>query len=120
MDYMDEWDPDWAGDPKISTLKRIAFQAQKDIANLQSLLASETNDRANKDSVVLEEIRMIRSHIGQIRKENNVSNLYFKGLISKEEAKRLWDLYQSPDEENHRVAEAAINTLTNEKIQGSI
>lgn len=120
MDYMDEYDPDWAGDPKISTLKKIAFQVQRDIGVLKTSIATEINDRTNKDALTLEEIRMIRSHIAQIRKENNVSNLYFRDKISKEEAKRLWELYQSPDAENHRVADAAIEALTYEKIQGSI
>jgi len=112
MDYMDEYDLDWAGDPKISTLKKMAFQAQKDISQIKNDQATEVGTRTHENSITLQELVMIRSHIAQIRKENNISNLYFQEKISKEEAKRLWELYKSPDEENHRVADAAIEQLT--------
>ena len=112
MDWMDEYDPDWVGDPKISTLKKMAFQAQKDISQLRNDLGKEKGDRLHDDKQTEGLIAMITGHIGTLTKENNISNLYFQEKISKEEAKRLWELYKSPDEENHRVADAAIEQLT--------
>ena len=112
MDWMDEYDPDWAGDPKISTLKKMAFQAQKDISQLRNDLGKEKGDRLHDDKQTEGLIAMITGHIGRLTKENNISNLYFQEKISKEEAKKLWELYKSPDEENHKVADAAIEQLT--------
>jgi len=111
MNYMDEFDPDWVGDPKISTLKRVAFEAKNDIISLKATLAIETKERLNTDQIALDELILLRTHIARIRRENNISNLYFQDKITKEEAKRLWDLFHSPDQENHRVAEAAIEEL---------
>jgi len=112
MDYMDEWDLDWPGDPKISTLKKMAFEAKGDIIVLKGEIAKEKSNRLHDDKQTEGLIAMITGHIGRLTKENNISNLYFQDKISKEEAKRLWDLYKSPDEENHRVADAAIEELT--------
>jgi len=47
----------------------------------------------------------------RINIENSISNLYFQDKITKKEAKRLWSMYNSPDEENHKVAAAAIEQL---------
>jgi hypothetical protein len=107
MDYMDEYDPDWAGDPKISTLKRMAFDAQRDIIQLKDYLAKEIGNR-----IIASTIARLIDSVKRLDRENSISNLYFQDKISREEAKRLWDLYKSPDEENHRVAEAAIEELT--------
>lgn len=116
MDWMDENDPDWVGNPKISTLKKMAFQAQTDIIQLKYDLTKEKGDRLHDDKQNDGLIAMITGHIGRLTKENNISNLYFQEKISKEEAKRLWDLYKSPDEENHKVADAAIDSLTNKLL----
>lgn len=109
---MDEFDPDWAGDPKISTLKRKTFQAERDIVTLQQTIALETTSRINKNIIHDDYIKELQQHVLKISKENSISTLYFKSKITKEEACRLWELYASPDEENHRVADAAIEQLT--------
>ena len=111
MDYMDEWDPDWPGDPKISTLKKIAFNNQRDINQLTQDMATITSVQ----TVHSEEILSLMRSIARISRENNISNLYFQDKITKEEAKRLWELYQSPDEENGKVADAAIEELIKNK-----
>lgn len=113
MDYMDEWDPDWSGDPKISTLKKMAFQAQKDIFGLKTDLVKEMGARVHDDKQTEGLIAMITGHIKRLTKENDISNLYFQDKISKEEAKRLWTMYKSPDDENHKVADAAIESINN-------
>jgi len=112
MDYMDEYDVDWAGDPKISTLKKMAFQNQRDIAKVTMDLAKETGDRIHVETGTAGIIARLMGSVKRLDRENSISNLYFQDKISKEEAKRLWDLYKSPDEENHRVADAAIEELT--------
>ena len=111
MEYMDEWDPDWPGDPKISTLKKIAFNNQRNINQLTSDMATSTSVQ----TVHSEEILSLMRSIARISRENNISNLYFQDKITKEEAKRLWKLYQSPDEENGKVADAAIEELIKNK-----
>jgi DNA repair ATPase RecN len=115
MDYMDEYDPDWIGDPKISTLKRMAFNAQRDIIQLQNAVASESAARVGKNITHEEQIKNLQNHMVTIKKQNSISNLFFMGIITKEEAKTLWDQYKSPDEENHRMADATIETLTNKQ-----
>ena len=115
MDYMDEWDPDWPGDPKISTLKKIAFNNQRDINQLTSDMATSKGTITSVQSVHNDQILSLMRNIAQITKENSISNLYFQDIISKEEAKRLWALYSSPDEENRIVADAAIEELIKRK-----
>ena len=115
MDYMDEFDPDWVGDPKISTLKKIAFQVQRDVFTLKNDLSKEKGDRIHDEKQTTALISMMTGHIGRISRENSISNLYFTDKISKEEAKRLWELYSSPDEENRKVADAAIEELIKRK-----
>jgi len=112
MDYMDEYDPDWVGDPKISTLKKIAFQAKRDVTQLQSDLKLESSVRAKENFTIGDDMRMLKDYISKIRKENSISNLFFMDIITKEEAKTLWDQYRSPDHENHRVADATIEQLS--------
>lgn len=116
---MDEFDPDWVGCPKISTLKKMAFQAQRDINDLRSADHYEKEHRTRKNEEHDVTINALLYTVEKLQKENSISNLYFKGLIDKEEAKRLWDLYKSPDIENHKIADLAINSLNNEEIQGS-
>jgi CRISPR/Cas system CSM-associated protein Csm4 (group 5 of RAMP superfamily) len=114
MDYMDEYDPDWPGDPKISTLKKMAFQAQKDISDLYNLTNAIDTNLNNAQREILNLSAAMNTMMTGILRENSISNLYFQDKISKEEAKGLWDLYKSPDEENHKVADAAIEQLTTE------
>jgi hypothetical protein len=108
---MDEYDPDWVGDPKISTLKTMAFQAKKDIANVQQAIASESGARVGKNITHEEQIQNLQHHILKLNKENSISTLFFMGIITKEEAKTLWDQYRSPDHENHLLADATIVQL---------
>ena len=115
MDYMDEWDLDWPGDPKISTLKHMAFQAKRDINKLTQDMATTNSGIMNTLTVHTDKVIELQSSIARISRENSISNLYFQDKISKEEAKRLWELYQSLDEENHRVADAAIEELIKKK-----
>lgn len=117
MNYMDEFDPDWVGDSKISTLKRMAFDAQQEISTLHNAVASESGARVGKNITHEDQIKYLQERIRIITRENSISNLFFAGIITKEEAKALWDQYRSPDEENHRVADAAIDGLNNKHFR---
>jgi len=108
---MDEWDPDWPGDPKISTLKEMAFKAKKDINTLIIDLEKEAENNSNEFQLIHNELQILKANITQLKKENDIATLYFKGVITKEEAESFWNMYKSPDPENHEVAREAITGL---------
>jgi len=60
-------------------------------------------------------IKPVADMFPKMQQDIMINTLYIKGKISKEEAKRIYELYESSDEENHIVADTLIVAF-NKKI----